>query len=118
MGSSERSYWVYILASRLGGTLYIGVTNDLIRRVYEHKMGLADGFTKKHGIHRLVYYEAIQRHSDAILRENRLKKWNRAWKIQLFEEKIQTGSTSIHKSHDPDSCWERSLAVGCPFSLA
>ena len=83
---SERSYWVYILASRIGGTLYIGVTNDLVRRVYEHKMGLADGFTKKYGIHRLVYFEQYSDIEAAILREKRLKKWNRAWKIQLIEE--------------------------------
>jgi putative endonuclease len=87
MGSGERCYRVYILASRLGGTLYIGVTNDLIRRVDEHKMGLADGFTKKHGIHRLVYYEQYNDIADALLQEKRLKKWNRAWKIQLIEEK-------------------------------
>jgi len=55
--SIERSYWVYIVASQIGGTLYIGVTNNLVRRVYEHRMGLAEGFTKKHGIHRLVYFE-------------------------------------------------------------
>ena len=83
--SIERSYWVYILASRIGGTLYIGVTNDLVRRVYEHKMGLADGFTKKYGIHRLVYFEQYSEVEAAILREKRLKKWNRAWKIQLIE---------------------------------
>jgi putative endonuclease len=85
--SIERSYWVYILASRIGGTLYIGVTNDLMRRVYEHKMGLADGFTKKYRVHRLVYFE---QHGDiraAILREKQMKKWNRAWKIKLIEEK-------------------------------
>ncbi len=84
--SRERSYWVYVLASKIGGTLYIGVTNDLIRRVYEHKEGLADGFTKKYAIHCLVYFE---QHSDieaAIRREKRLKKWNRAWKIRLIEE--------------------------------
>jgi putative endonuclease len=53
----EKTYWVYILASALGGTLCIGVTNDLVRRVYEHRMGTADGFTKKHEVHRLVYFE-------------------------------------------------------------
>jgi putative endonuclease len=82
----ERSYWVYILASRIGGTLYIGVTNDLIRRVYEHREKLAEGFTKKYDVARLVYFE---QHSDieaAIWREKRLKKWNRAWKIDLIEE--------------------------------
>jgi putative endonuclease len=83
---TERSYWVYILASRIGGTLYIGVTNDLVRRVYEHKIGLADGFTKKYGVHRLVYFEQYHDIEAAILREKRLKKWNRAWKIQLIEE--------------------------------
>jgi putative endonuclease len=85
--SIERSYWVYILASRIGGTLYIGVTRDLIRRVYEHKMGLADGFTKKYGVHRLVYFEQYSDIEAAIVREKRLKKWNRSWKIQLIEEK-------------------------------
>jgi putative endonuclease len=83
---SERSYWVYILASRIGGALYIGVTNDLVRRIYEHKMGLADGFTKEYGIHRLVYFEQYHDIEAAILREKRMKKWNRAWKIQLIEK--------------------------------
>ncbi|MCC6778367.1 MAG: GIY-YIG nuclease family protein [Hyphomicrobiales bacterium] len=85
--SIERSYWVYILASRIGGTLYIGVTNDLIRRVYEHKMGLADGFTKKYRVHRLVYFEELGDIEAAILREKQMKKWNRAWKVKLIEEK-------------------------------
>ena len=83
----ERAYWVYILASRIGGTLYIGVTNDLIRRVYEHKMGVADSFTKRYRIHRLVYFEQFGDIEAAIIREKQLKKWNRAWKIQLIEEK-------------------------------
>jgi putative endonuclease len=84
--SKERSYWVYILASEISGTLYIGVTNDLGRRVYEHRKGLAESFTKKYHVHRLVYFE---QHSDieaAIQREKRLKKWNRSWKIRLIEE--------------------------------
>jgi len=84
--SSERSYWVYILASRIGGTLYVGVTNNLVRRVYEHKMGLAEGFTKKYKVHRLVYFEQYSDIENAIVREKRLKKWNRAWKIKLIEE--------------------------------
>jgi putative endonuclease len=82
----ERAYWVYIVASRLGGTLYIGVTNDLVRRVYEHRAGLAEGFTKKYGIHRLVYFESHGDVEEAIRREKQLKKWNRAWKISLIEE--------------------------------
>jgi putative endonuclease len=71
--SKERHYYVYILASKIGGTIYIGVTNDLVRRVYEHKEDLVDGFTKKYKIHRLVYFE---QHSDieaAIQREKQLK---------------------------------------------
>jgi putative endonuclease len=84
--SKERCFYVYILASRIGGTLYIGVTNDLVRRVYEHREDVTDWFTKKYQVHRLVYFE---QHSDieaAIQREKRLKKWHRAWKIQLIEE--------------------------------
>jgi putative endonuclease len=66
----EKTFWVYILASALGGTLYIGVTNDLVRRTYEHRMGLADGFTKKYGIHRLVYFEQYNDVESAIQRES------------------------------------------------
>jgi putative endonuclease len=84
--SAEKCYWVYILASRIGGTLYIGVTNNLVRRVYEHRMDLVEGFTKQYRVHRLVYFEQYDDIEQAILREKRLKKWNRAWKIQLIEE--------------------------------
>ncbi len=76
---------VYILTSRKNGTLYIGVTNDIARRIYEHKNGLADGFTKKYNVHRLVYVESFQDIRDAIMREKHIKKWNRAWKIELIE---------------------------------
>lgn len=82
----ERSYWVYVLASQLGGTLYIGVTSDLVRRVYEHKTKAAEGFTKKHDVDRLVYFERFDDIENAIRREKRLKKWNRAWKVRLIEE--------------------------------
>ena len=82
----ERNYWVYIVASGLGGTLYIGVTNDLIRRVYEHKSKVAEGFTRKYDVDRLVYFETFDDIENAIRREKRLKKWNRAWKIRLIEE--------------------------------
>jgi putative endonuclease len=81
-----RSYYVYILASRIGGTLYIGVTNDLVRRVDEHRLELTKGFTKKYGVHKLVYFEQFDDIENAISREKRLKKWNRAWKIRLIEE--------------------------------
>jgi putative endonuclease len=81
-----RSYYVYILASKIGGTLYVGVTNDLIRRVAEHKLKIAQGFTKKYNVARLVYFEQFDDLENAIKREKRLKKWNRAWKIRLIEE--------------------------------
>src|SRR5437764_5570869 len=82
----ERSYWVYILASRLGGTLYIGVTNDLIRRAYEHRSKAVPGFTKKYGVTKLVYFEQFGDIEFAIRRAKRLKKWPRSWKIRLIEE--------------------------------
>ncbi|OGL72777.1 hypothetical protein A3F28_01890 [Candidatus Uhrbacteria bacterium RIFCSPHIGHO2_12_FULL_57_11] len=80
-----KTYYVYILASKPNGTLYIGVTSDLIRRVYEHKTGAVPGFTKQYGVHRLVYYEMTSDVHTAIEREKQLKKWNRAWKIDLIE---------------------------------
>jgi putative endonuclease len=83
----EYQFFVYILASRIGGTLYIGVTNDLIRRVLEHREGKAEGFTKRHKVNRLVYFEVFDDVLQAIAREKRLKHWNRAWKIQLIEER-------------------------------
>ena len=83
--STERNYWVYILASKIGGTLYVGVTNDLIRRVYEHREKVVDGFTKKYNINRLVYFEPFDDIMSAIEREKRLKKWTRQWKIRLIE---------------------------------
>lgn len=80
------SYYVYILAGRRNGTLYIGMTNDLIRRVGEHKADLVDGFTKKHGVHKLVYFEQTDDPLSAIQREKQMKKWNRKWKLHLIEE--------------------------------
>jgi putative endonuclease len=81
-----RSFYVYILASGIGGTLYIGVTNDLVRRVGEHKLEITKGFTKRYGVHKLVYYEQFDDAENAIRREKQLKKYNRAWKIRLIEE--------------------------------
>ena len=78
--------FVYILASRKHGTLYIGCTSDLPKRVYEHREGLAPGFTRDHGVKRLVYLEAHDGIEAAILRERQLKEWRRAWKIQLIEK--------------------------------
>jgi putative endonuclease len=81
-----RSFYVYILSSRIGGTLYIGVTNDLVRRVTEHRLKIVKGFTKKYDVARLVYFEQFDDVENAIRREKRLKKWIRAWKIRLIEE--------------------------------
>ena len=77
---------VYILASKRNGTLYIGVTSDLVKRAWEHKNGITGGFTKKYGVHRLVYYELFADMISAITREKQMKKWRRAWKIELIEK--------------------------------
>lgn len=79
------SYYVYILCSKKNGTLYIGVTNDLVRRVFEHKNKLIAGFTEKYQVSKLVYSEEFQSINEAIHREKMLKKWNRQWKINLIE---------------------------------
>jgi putative endonuclease len=81
-----KQYCVYILASKRNGTLYVGVTNDLKRRMSEHKNGLVEGFTKKYGIATLVHFELYEDIRNAILREKRLKVWKREWKIRLVEE--------------------------------
>jgi putative endonuclease len=82
----QREPAVYILASQKNGTLYIGVTSDLIKRIYEHKMRLEEGFTKKYAVHRLVYFEIHDGMESAIMREKQLKKWKRQWKINLIEK--------------------------------
>jgi putative endonuclease len=83
----ERQPAVYILASKQNGTLYIGVTRDLAKRAWGKKNDLVEGFTKKYGVHRLVYYEMHADMLSAITIEKQLKKWNRAWKLELIEEK-------------------------------
>ena len=80
-----KTYYVYILASKRNGTLYIGVTNNLERRMVEHKNGLADGFTKKYKVYSLVHYEETNDIYAALEREKLLKKWNRKWKLALIE---------------------------------
>ncbi len=80
-----KQFYIYILASSERGTLYIGLISDLLKRVYEHKNGLADGFTKKYSIKMLVYYEVHDNFESAVTRKKRMKKWNRAWKIELIE---------------------------------
>jgi putative endonuclease len=81
-----KAYYVYILASKKNGTLYVGVTNDLVRRVYEHKNSLVEGFSKKYEICNLVYLEVCEDIRVAIHREKNIKKWKRQWKIELIEK--------------------------------
>ena len=81
----ERQFFVYMLASRPNGTLYVGVTNDLSRRIVEHREGSADGFTRKHGVSRLVWFEQFESIEAAIAQEKRIKRWRRDWKIALIE---------------------------------
>ena len=81
---------LYILASHKDGTLYIGVTSNLVKRVYEHKNALVDGFTKEYGVHLLVYYEMHSTMEDAILREKQMKKWKREYKVNLIEKENGT----------------------------
>ncbi|PIU57147.1 MAG: endonuclease [Deltaproteobacteria bacterium CG07_land_8_20_14_0_80_38_7] len=80
-----KRYFIYILASQRNGTLYIGVTNDITRRVYEHKNNLIEGFTKKYKVHLLVYFEEFQNVEAAITREKQLKRWKRSWKLRLIQ---------------------------------
>jgi putative endonuclease len=83
---TTKQYCVYILASKKEGMLYIGVTSNLVKRVYEYKSDLVEGFTKQYHIHNLVYYEVTEDVTSAITREKQLKKWNREWKIALIEK--------------------------------
>ncbi len=82
----DRKPCVYILASGYNGTLYVGVTSNLIGRVMQHREGALGGFTKRYGVHHLVYYEMHATIPEAIRREKQLKKWNRAWKIRIIEQ--------------------------------
>ena len=81
---------VYILASERNGTLYIGVTSNLVQRIWQHKNDLVEGFTEKYGVHSLVYFELLDDMPNAITREKQMKKWNRAWKLSLIEKQNPT----------------------------
>ncbi len=96
-------FYVYILASKRNGTLYIGVTNDLIGRVYEHKNSFIRGFTEQYGVHKLVYYEQCESVESAIQREKQLKVWHRKWKVRLIEEKNPTWKDLYDEIIDLDS---------------
>jgi putative endonuclease len=82
----DKNYYVYILASRRNGTLYIGVTSDLIKRTWEHKNKVIEGFTKRYSVDKLVYFEQFSDPENAIKREKRLKKYDRKWKLELIEK--------------------------------
>ncbi|WP_372684012.1 GIY-YIG nuclease family protein [Desulfosarcina sp.] len=83
---TDQKYYAYIICNKRNGTLYIGITSDLIKRTWQHKNGLVKGFSRQYGLKTLVYFEAYQNVEKAILREKRLKKWNREWKIKLIEK--------------------------------
>jgi putative endonuclease len=82
----EKKFYVYIMASRRDGALYIGVTSHLVKRVYEHKEGVVEGHTKKYNIKNLVYFEVHDTAETAILRETQMKAWKRQWKVELIEK--------------------------------
>ena len=85
MYKTIHQYYLYILTNKKNGTLYIGISNNLERRLFEHKNRLVEGFTKKYGLDKLVYFETYQYVNDAIKREKNMKKWKRQWKINLIE---------------------------------
>ena len=86
MFKTQHQYYLYILSNKFNGTLYIGVTNNLERRMFEHKNKLVEGFTKRYDLTKLIYFESFQYVNDAIRREKQLKNWNRQWKIELIEK--------------------------------
>lgn len=107
---------VYILASRRNGTLYTGVTSDLVKRIWEHRNNLVEGFTKRYGVHHLVYFELHEEMYQAIQREKQIKKWNRAWKIELIEKKNPQWRDlwpSLIGSQELDSRLRGNDSVGC-----
>ena len=80
------AFYVYVLASKRTGTLYVGMTDDLVKRVWQHRNGMVEGFTKSYGVKMLVWYEAHQTREAAFARERQMKKWNRDWKLELIEK--------------------------------
>ena len=82
----EKNFYIYIITNKMNGTLYIGVTSDLFKRIYEHKNKLVEGFSKKYDLRKLVYYEYHPTSESALRREKAMKKWNRHWKLKLINE--------------------------------
>lgn len=87
--SMEKTYYVYIITNKLNSVLYIGITSNLVKRIWEHKNKVVDGFSNKYNLNKLVYYEICNDIEQAIKREKQLKNWHRAWKDNLIKEKIQ-----------------------------
>ena len=79
------AFYVYVLANKKNGTLYVGMTDDLVKRIWQHRNGLIDGFTKRYGLKTLVWFEAHESRESAFTRERQIKKWNRIWKLELIE---------------------------------
>jgi putative endonuclease len=96
-----KHYYVYILASKRNGTLYIGITSDLVKRTWEHRSKLVEGFTKKYNVTKLVYYEKYEDPLNAIKREKRLKKYSRKWKLELIEKQNPEWKDLYHTLIDP-----------------
>ncbi len=92
-----RNFYVYILSSKRKGALYTGITSDLVKRVYEHKNNPVNGFTKKYNVHSLVWYEIHESVESAMIREKRIKKWKRPWKLELIEQN-NPGWTDLYES--------------------
>ena len=92
-----KTYYIYILASKRNGTLYVGVTSNLIKRIYAHKKKLIGGFTERYNVDRLVYFESTTDIESAILREKRIKKWKRRWKIDLIEKNNPSWKDLYHE---------------------
>ena len=101
----ERIYWTYIMASQRNGTLYVGMTNNLVRRVFEHKKTEGTGFTATYNVTRLVYYECFELPSEAIAREKKLKRWRRKWKLSLIESRNPEWQDLYSGDGDIASLW-------------
>ena len=107
----QKTYYVYILASQRNGTLYIGVTNNLERRIFEHKANLIEGFTKKYNVHKLVCIEETSDIASAIAREKQIKNWTRKWKLALIE-KHNPEWQDIAKDWTPELCFSIRAKIG------
>jgi putative endonuclease len=113
----DKQYYVYILASKKNGTLYVGITNDLIKSVYQHKEKLVEGFTKKYDVDKLVYFEVFRDPENAIKREKRIKFYKRKWKINLIE-KSNPGWKDLYRDLMHGSCEQVRLRKATPRLVA